>query len=146
MALGRVFPNEIDRLFNAPGGPIGREARQLALQVANNAATLTRQKLGKNPNDKPRTGKLARSWTVKVAGRSTEFEVANTAGYSAAIEKGARPHAIRARRVSHLRFKGRDGRWRTVKMVRHPGNAAYRLLETAAVVSVRQRYGTAQVR
>lgn len=145
MAVGRVYPNEIDRIFTLPGGTLGREARATALQTARNAEILSRQKLGKNPNDKPRTGKLARSWEVKVLGRSTTFTVLNRAPYAAPIEKGARPHAIRAKKVSHLRFRGRDGRWRTVKMVRHPGNAAYRLLETAAVIAVRQRYGSARV-
>lgn len=145
MAVGRVYPNEIDRIFNAPGGVIGRESRATALQTARNAELLTRQKLGKNAGDRPRTGRLARSYEVKVLGRSTEFYVLNRTPYSAPMEKGARPHAIRAKKVSHLRFRGRDGRWRTVKMVRHPGNAAYRMLETGAIIAVRQRYGSARV-
>lgn len=145
MAVGRIFPNEIDRLFNAPGGPIGKEARAVALQVARNAQLLATIKLGRNPMDKPRTRRYERGFGVRVIGRSTEFEVYNNTPYAAPLEEGGRPHAIRARRVSHLRFRDRTGQWRTVKMVRHPGNPAFRILETAAVLAMRQRYGSARV-
>ena len=144
MALGRVFPNEIDRIFNAPGGPIGREVRATALQTARNAENMASYKLGKNPNDKPRTGRYQRSFQVKVAGRSTEFMVINNAPYAAVLEEGGRPHAIRAK-TSYLKFRDRSGRWRTVKMVRHPGNPAFRILSTAATIAVRQRYGSVTV-
>lgn len=142
MAIGRTFPNEIDRILNAPGGPIGRESRQLALQIARNAEAMATMKLGKHPGDRPRTGEFARGFQVRVAGRSTEFYVVNTKPYAAALEAGARPHIIRARKTT-LRFRGRDGRWRNVKLVRHPGNAAYRILENAALAAMRQRYGRA---
>jgi hypothetical protein len=145
MALGRVFPNEIDRIFNAPGGTIGREVRKVSLRTARNAEILARQKLGKHPGDRQRTGRYQRSFQVKVLGRSTEFQVLNTAPYAAALEQGGRPHAIRAKKTSYLKFRGRDGRWRTVKMVRHPGNPAYRILETAAILAVRQEYGSVRV-
>lgn len=145
MAVGRVYPNEINRILYAPGGPIGKEARALSLQVARNAQLFAQMKLGKNPNDRPRTGKFERSFEVKVLGRSTEFQVLNRVPYAAAIEEGARPHVIRARRVSNLRFKDRTGQWRNVKMVRHPGNPAYRILQLGAITAMRQRYGTVRV-
>ena len=145
MALGRVFPNEIDRLFNAPGGPIGKEARALALDIAREAEILARIKLGRNPKDKPRTGRYARGWRVKVIGRSTAFEVSNREDYSGLIEVGSRPHTIRARRVKMLHFKDRAGRWRTVKSVRHPGTPAFRILEEAAELAIRRRIGSVRV-
>lgn len=145
MALGRVFPNEIDRVLYYPGGPIGREMRALSLAVAQNASQLAYMRLGKNPNDKPRTGKYARSFQVKVIGRSTEFEVSNNQAYAAALESGAKPHQIKARRVQNLHFKDRQGRWRRMKVVRHPGNPAFRILETSAIITMRQRYGKIQI-
>lgn len=145
MALGRTFPNEIDRFFNAPGGPVGREARAVALDTAHIAETLAAMQLGKHPGDRPRTGQYQRSFYIKVLGRSTQFEVGNKKGYAAPLEEGARPHAIRARRVSHLKFRDRSGRWRTAKMVRHPGNAAYRILERSVVLAMRRRYGSVRI-
>ena len=146
MAVGRVFPNEIDRLFNAPGGPIGKEVRGLALDTARIAGILATIKLGKNPNDQRRTGQFARAFEVVVLGRSTEFVVQNRKKYAASLEKGAKPHVIRARKAQVLTFKDRSGRWRKLKMVRHPGNPAFRILESAAAIAVRQRYGSAVVR
>lgn len=145
MAVGRVFPNEIDRLFNAPGGPLGREARATALEVAIVAQTLAVNELGKHPMDAPRTGEFARAFEVRVLGRSTQFQVRNRKAYAAAIELGAVAHPIQARRVSYLRFRDRQGRWRSVKMVRHPGNKAYRILERAALFVTQRRYGNVTV-
>jgi hypothetical protein len=146
MATGRVFPNEIDRIFNAPGGPVGRESRAVALEVAQTAQLIAERDLGNRPGDRPRTGSFARSFEVKVVGRSTEFVVQNRKPYAPALETGAAPHQISARRVSYLRFKGRDGRWRTVKSVRHPGNPAYRVLERAAIQTMNRRYGNVDIR
>lgn len=146
MALGRVFPNEIDRIFNAPGGPIGKEVRAVALDTANIGETLAHMQLGKHPMDKPRTGLYARSFTVKVVGRSTTFEVSNRAPYAAPLEEGGRPHAIRARRVSHLKFRDRSGQWRRVKMVRHPGNPAFRIMERSLYLAMVRRYGSVRIR
>jgi hypothetical protein len=145
MAAGRVFPNEVDRIFTLPGGPVGQAAREVALQTARNAQILSTMKLGKHPGDKPRTGRYARSWTVKVKGNSTQFEVGNSAPYAAPLEEGGRPHAIQARRVKYLHFKDRSGQWRRVKMVRHPGNPAFRILEISGVLAMRQLYGTARI-
>lgn len=145
MAVGRVFPNEIDRIFNAPGGPIGKEARAVAIEVASTAEFLSTVELGIHPGDKPRTGQLARNWRVRVVGRSTHFQVYNPTPYAAPIDQGAKPHLITAKKTSYLRFRGRDGRWRTVKMVRHPGNPAFKFLERAAISVMTTRYGSIRV-
>lgn len=144
MALGRIFPNEIDRLFTAPGGTLGREARRIALEVAQQAKE-DESRRQHHPGDAPRTGRLALSYEVRVVGRSTTFTVINRRPYAAAIEKGARPHVIAARRVDYLRFRGRDGQWRQVKLVKHPGNPAFRILETAAVKVVSKNYGGVRI-
>lgn len=144
MAVGRIFPNEIDRLFTAPGGDLGREARRIALQIAQ-VASEDQANRPRHPADKPRTGRLERGYEVRVAGRSTTFSVINRVPYAAPNELGARPHRIAARRVSNLRFKGRDGRWRNVKIVKHPGNPAYKVLEFAAVKVVSRNYGAVRI-
>lgn len=146
MAIGRTYPNEIDRIFNAPGGPIGKEVRAVALEVARIGETLAGMQLGKHPGDAPRTGRYLRSFEVRVVGRSTIFEVRNRAPYAAPLETGSRPHAIRARRVKNLQFRDRSGQWRRVKIVRHPGNPAFRILERAMILAMRRRYGSIQMR
>lgn len=143
MALGRVFPNEIDRLFSAPGGVLGREARRIALEIAQTASE-DEARRPHHPADRPKTGRLERSYEVRVAGRSTTFSVINRTPYAAPIETGARPHLIKARTTT-LRFKGRDGQWRNVKVVRHPGNPAYRVLEQAAIKVVTRNYGAVRI-
>jgi hypothetical protein len=145
MAIGRVFPNEIDRVLNYPGGVVGREARALALQIARNASSMASMKLGKHPMDRKRTKQYQNAFRVKVLGQSTNFEVSNNKKYAAALEEGARPHQIKARRVKYLQFRDRQGRWRKVKMVRHPGNPAFQILTNAALVTVRQRYGNIRI-
>lgn len=144
MAVGRTFPNEIDRMFTAPGGTLGREARRIALEIAQTASE-DQARRPRHPGDKPRTGRLERGYEVRVAGRSTIFSVINRVPYAAANELGAVPHRISARRISYLKFKGRDGRWRQVKMVKHPGNPAYRVLETAAIKVVTRNYGAVRI-
>lgn len=146
MALGRVFPNEVDRLFNAPGGPIGREVRAVAIEAAHIGEVLAGMQLGKHPMDAQRTGRYRRSFYVKVLGRSTHFELSNRTPYAAALETGSRPHAIRARRVRYLKFRDRSGQWRRVKIVRHPGNPAFRIMERSVILAMRRRYGSVQIR
>lgn len=144
MAIGRVFPNEIDRLFTAPGGPIGKEARRIALAVAQTASE-DEARRPHHPGDRPKTGRLERGYEVRVEGRSTTFSVRNRVPYAADIELGTRPHIIRARRVTTLRFRGRDGQWRNIKAVRHPGNPAYRVLEMAAIKVMVRNYGGVRI-
>lgn len=141
MARGRVYPNEIKRIFTAPGGPLGRQVRRVALDVAKEARRIAEAELGNNPNDQVRTGKYARGFRVDVStrpGRGFQFTVSNRRKYASALEKGARPHIIRARRERQLRFKTRDGRWRQVTVVSHPGNRPYRILQRAAENVVRK--------
>lgn len=132
-------------MFNAPGGPIGKEARAVALDAAHIGETLAHMQLGKHPGDAPRTGRYARSFNVKVIGRSTHFELSNRTPYAAALESGSRPHAIRARNVSHLQFRDRSGQWRRVRMVRHPGNPAFRILERSVKLAMIRRYGSVRI-
>lgn len=139
--MGRTYPNEIHRVLYLPGGDVGRELRRVALDIAEEAKRNVIARLGKHPGDQPRTGKLAKSFRVEVVPGSNSFIVRNPQPYAAAIEAGARRHDIKPRRVTHLRFRGRDGRWRKVKLVRHPGNAPYRYLSDARRVVMRRRYG-----
>lgn len=139
--MGRVYPNEIQRVLYSPGGDVGREIRSVALDIAAEAKTIATDTLGHNPADRPRTGALARSYQVKVVPGSNTFTVTNPRKYAAAIERGAVAHIIQARRVRYLRFKDRNGSWRKVKLVRHPGNAPYRILDQARRSVMRRRYG-----
>lgn len=139
--VGRTYPNEIHRILNLPGGDVGRECRKVALEIAEEAKRQAREVFGRHPGDRPRTGKLANAYQVKVIPGTNEFLVLNPKRYAAAMEKGARPHKIKARKETHLRFRGRDGSWRNVKVVNHPGSLARNTLSNAMRVVMRRRYG-----
>lgn len=140
--MGKTYPSEIDRILSAPGGDVGRECRALALDIAGEAKRQAQATFGKHPGDQPRTGNLAKSYQVIVVPGTNHFIVRNPKKYAAAMEGGANPHDIRARsRTSYLQFKGRDGRWRRVKMVRHPGSVGRHTLETSTRIVMRRRYG-----
>ena len=141
--MGRTYPNEIDRILHAPGGDVGREIRKLALLIADEARRQAELTFGRHPGDAPRTGKLAASYQVKVIPGTNSFVVRNPRKYAAAMEKGARAHEIRARRTEYLQFRGRDGRWRRVKLVKHPGSVGRNTLLTASRVATVRRYGSA---
>jgi len=131
---GRIYPNEIRRIFTLPGGDVGKACRKVALEIAEEAQRIATIELGNNPGDRPRTGAYARGFTVKVdrAPNTFAFKVGNKMNYSAALEYGTKPHIIKARRVSNLQFRARDGRWVKVKVVSHPGTKAYKILQRAA--------------
>ena len=139
--MGRTYPNEIKRVLYFPGGDVGREIRACALEIATEAGRTAQYQYGRTPGDRQRTGNLARSYRVEVIPGTNTFVVKNKLKYAAAMERGAKAHDIRARRVSYLQFRDRRGVWRTVKLVRHPGSAPRKTLETATRVVVRRRYG-----
>lgn len=139
--MGRTYPTEINRILNMPGGDVGREARALALAIAAEAKRNAELTFGRHPGDKPRTGDLAKAYRVEVVPGTNQFKVRNPKKYAAAMELGARPHEIRARRVDYLQFQGRDGRFHRVKLVKHPGSAARNTLLISARVAAVRRYG-----
>lgn len=125
-----------------PGGDVGRECRKVALEIAEQASTDAEKTYGKHPGDRARTGKLARSYRVTVIPGTNKFEVTNNTAYAAAMEKGARAHIIKARKPNgSLQFRGRDGRWRKVSYVNHPGSLPRNTLRNAGRIVMRRRYG-----
>jgi hypothetical protein len=139
---GVIYPNEIDRIVRAPGGPVGVVVRRLALDIAANAEEIAKNELGRrDPADAPRSGRYARSFSVKVDTHASGFQyvVANKAPYAAILEFGSRPHEIKARKAKYLRFRSRtDGQWRVVKAVSHPGQAIpYNIMRRATEKAIR---------
>lgn len=143
--MGIVYPNEIQRILNSPGGDVGKYARRIALDIAAESKRIAEAELGRHPGDQPRTGKLAKSYRVTVLPGTNTFRVNNSQYYSAAIELGAAAHKIKARRVEYLRFTDRQGRARRVKLVFHLGNPAFRLMSRAADNIVARRFGTTRL-
>lgn len=145
---GYVFPNEVDRILKAPGGPVGAVVRKLAMDTARHAEAISISELGnRHPSDAPRTGKFARSWEVKVESdpqSGFKYVVKNRKKQAATLESGSRPHEIKARKAKFLRFKSRKtGKWVTVKVVYHPGQkTGYKILERALIRSVRENLRT----
>lgn len=138
--MGRTYPNEISRVLYYPGGDVGKECRAVALAIANEASKQAELTFGRHPGDQPRTGRLAKSYKVVVVGHSNTFRVFNDRKYAAAMEKGARPHDIKAKKTT-LQFRDRNGRWRNVLIVKHPGSQAHNTLLNATRVVMRRRYG-----
>jgi hypothetical protein len=141
--MGRTYPNEINRILYMPGGDVGRAVRSVALDIAEEAKREAIRVLGRNPADKPRTGKFAESYQVRVIPGTNQFVVRNPKKYAAAIELGARPHIISARRTEYLQFRDRNGNWRRVKFVKHPGNLPFNILRNSATRVLIRRFGTA---
>ena len=84
------------------------------------------------PGFKPRSGELQKATTGQVirTARLGVVRLQNRKPYAAPIDKGSRPHLIRARAGGTLRFSS-GGRVFFRKQVDHPGNRAYRFLERA---------------
>lgn len=139
--MGRTYPNEIKRVLYYPGGDVGRELRKLAMDIAKESKSNAQKLLGKVPGDRPRTGLYAKSFRVEVVPGTNSFIVRNPRKYAAAIEFGAAKHDIKPRRVKYLRFRDRNGVWRKVKLVKHPGNAPYRIMSKARRTVMLRRYG-----
>lgn len=144
--MGRTYPNEINRILYKPGGDVGRFCRKIALDIAAESKRLASAELGINPLDKPRTKKLENSFQVKVIPGTNIFVVSNRMKYFKHIEFGVPdPHEIRARRVQYLQFRGRDGKWRKVRVVTHPGNRAYRIMKRAGDNAMKRALGNVRI-
>lgn len=87
---------------------------------------------------KRRTGKLQDKTDYRVVRLSGGklLRITNPMKYAAAIDGGAKPHDIPAKNHPYLWFKGRKG-WARVKVVKHPGNRAYRFLYNATDAAFR---------
>jgi hypothetical protein len=85
-----------------------------------------------HPTFKPRTGKLQKATGYKVlrAAGGRIVRVKNTAKYAAAIDSGAKPHVIVARRRKTLRFIS-GGHLVFARRVNHPGNKPFKFLYRA---------------
>ncbi|HEU4544358.1 MAG TPA: hypothetical protein VFR23_24720 [Jiangellaceae bacterium] len=87
----------------------------------------------RNPGFTPRTGALQRATDAKILRTRTRsiVRLRNAKPYAAPIDKGSRPHVIRARR-GVLRFTSSSGALVYRRQVNHPGNKPYRFLERAS--------------
>lgn len=86
------------------------------------------------PGFTPRTGALQKATTAKVirTARGGIVRLQNPEAHASSIDKGARPHIIRARSGGVLRFVGRGGALVFTRIVHHPGNKAYHFLSNAS--------------
>jgi hypothetical protein len=93
------------------------------------------QQVQTSPGFKPRSGKLQKATKAKVVRTSGGrlLKMSNSKPYAAAIDKGAKPHVIRAKRMGgRLKFRA-GGRVVYARAVRHPGNKPYRFLARATM-------------
>lgn len=126
-----ALKREHDQFSRRLGAGLREEAQEAADTGERLAKTRTRFT--------PRSGSsgLAQATKFRVIrkGRRLIVRGQNPKPYAAAIDKGARPHVIRAKGGGMLTFKGRDGRWVSKKQIQHPGNRPYRFLHSATMTA-----------
>jgi hypothetical protein len=85
-----------------------------------------------------RTGQTAAAWVVKAAAEGVSVE--NPSPVAAMLDRGTRPHEIRARRARALRFRA-GGRTVFARRVMHPGTRPLYFVERtlAATEGARRR-------
>lgn len=100
------------------------------------AGDIARGQVFKNPGFTPRTGALQQATTYKVIRTSGGklVRISNALDYAPAIDRGAKPHVITAKRARFLRFFV-NGSPVFRRSVRHPGNKPYRFLRNATSVA-----------
>lgn len=120
-------------------GRFSQKHRAEVEQVAEEAGQFGVRYVLTNPTFKPRTGNLQKKTESKVIRRGKKAVVVslrNRAPYAAAIDRGAKPHVIRARRRKALRFfKGGSVVFR--RHVNHPGNRPFKFLYRATTAAGR---------
>lgn len=110
-------------------------AHQAAADVTGTlAARFIEGHVMRDPGFTPRTGALQKATKARYVrtSRGGVVRAENRKPYAAAIDKGAKPHVITARRQPYLTFFwAREGRWVRTRSVNHPGNRPYRFLSRA---------------
>jgi hypothetical protein len=117
--------------------------------AAEEAGEIGEHYVHERPKFKPRTGDLQAATEHKVirTKRGRVIRLLNPKKYAAAIDKGARPHGIVARRAPLLIFFWQKiGQWVATKRVQHPGNKPYRFLHDATWVAGRSFLSTMRAR
>ena len=120
--MGRIRIDRADLRRAIRGASLG-ELRTAGQQVINRAKILA-------PVDTGRLraaikGKPKRSWTLR-----PRFEITCNVDYASFVHDGARPHVIRPRSASVLRFRI-GGRVVYARVVNHPGTAPRPFLDRA---------------
>ena len=108
-----------------------RAHAEMVNETCERSEYVARMHVLQQPHFRPRTGALQKATQAKtVRLRNGHLvRISNPKPYAAAIDLGARPHVIRARRAQALHFYwARMGLWFTGPRVNHPGNKPYRFL------------------
>ena len=94
-----------------------------------------------HPTFTPRTGHLqdSTSWKTVRLSSGRVVRVENRAKYAAAIDRGAKPHVIEARRGKTLAFT-KNGKLMFRRRVNHPGNKPTKFLYRATSAAGRILY------
>ncbi len=108
-------------------------------EVAEDAGKFGVDYVWKHPTFTPRTGELQRKTDFKVINRGGKrliVSLRNKAGHAAAIDRGAKPHKITARRRKTLAFRS-GGQMVFRRSVNHPGNRPFKFLYRATTAAGR---------
>jgi len=113
--------------------------QRMIVEAADRAGDHAEEHVQRYATFKRRTGKLqdaTRHRVVRTRGGHL-LRIQNPAKYAAAIDSGARPHRIVARRAKALRFIGRAGGIVFRQAINHPGNKPYKFLYRATNAAYR---------
>ncbi len=131
-------PIAINKMLSGRSGDLKRVMAGFAGRATVKARQYAGQRLN-SPLTAPgrRTGNYERSIHASFP-RPDEFRLQADVDYAAALEKGARPHIIRAKNAPMLKFYWqRAGRWHQDIDVFHPGNRPYKILTDAVLDTAR---------
>lgn len=138
MLNARITRLSIDRVIRGHQ-QLAAETDRAMREVAEFGGRFAVDHVAKHPEFQPQTGNLQRKTKARVARTRSGhvLKLSNSAKYASAIEHGARPHDIVARKGAALKFRGTGGAWVFRRRVRHPGNKAYRFLYRATNATYR---------
>lgn len=123
---------DVDRL-RAGHEEFLREHSAMVLGALEDGQDLVHAGVYLNPGFKPQTGKsqaATKTRIVRIAGGRL-LRVTNDSKNATRLEAGTQPHFIFPHRKPALRFRARDGRWVSTKVVRHPGTKPYWFVRNA---------------
>jgi len=120
-----LYGPALERLLKGPDGPVARELGQRAVRIESSA------KLIATGAPRVQTGRYRSSitWRLGADARGLFAQIGSNVAYARFLEDGTPPHIIQPRVKQALS-------WPTarhpVRLVRHPGTRAYRVLQRAA--------------
>lgn len=124
----KLYEAAMIRLLSGPNGEVARDLLKRGKRVESAAKVIA------TGAPKVQTGRYRASIASRLGadGRSLYVEVGSNVDYALILDEGSPPHEIRPRTKKALFWRGAR---HPVKVVRHPGTRAYRVLQKALLAA-----------